>query len=358
MAGSDIGPDGPCAQCGDAFPRAFGRGRPKKYCSAQCANRAALDLASSAKRAKTQAERQEVSHCQRCAKPLPVGRRGKIAIACSTCRSALYREAEGEKLRVRARERQILRARASGVVPFEQFQRERTKASIERRSSVCGWCGVSFVARSLDRLSYCSRQCGGRAVGAEKSRRAAESAQPFTPVRFGQCGECDKPIVARMGRTVCSSECATKRAKRSEAAKVERARAAFKPRLFACAECSKSCATEYGKPRTRFCSDECGRRATKRTSRKRERARLRLAKVEAVDPLKVFERDGWRCQMCRVATPRRYKGTTHQRAPELDHITALAKGGDHSYRNTQLLCRACNGAKSDRDVGQQMRLFG
>jgi len=358
MATPDIGPDGSCAQCGEVVPRASGRGRPKKYCSTQCANRAALDLASGAKRAQTLAERPEVCHCHRCSKPIPVGRRGKVSTTCSTCRFALYREAQGEKLRARTRERRLARARASGVVPFEQFQRERTKASIERRSSVCGWCGVGFVARSLDRLAYCSRQCGAKAVGAERSRRVAEAAQPFTPVRFGECAECSKPIVARMGRTVCSSECSAKRAKRCEAAKVERARAAFKPRLFSCAECSKSCATEYGKPRTRFCSDECSKRATKRTSRKRERARLRLANVEAVDPLKVFERDGWRCQMCRVATPKRYKGTTHQRAPELDHITALARGGDHSYRNTQLLCRACNGAKSDRDIGQQMRLFG
>ena len=348
MAGSDIGPDGPCAQCAcgaDVFRRGARGPIPTRClpCAARLNPRRYLGPA--------QPRKTHLRECVACGKQELLLRSTK-SVHCRRCapRPADYAHKNAQ--------RRLAKAREAGVKPFEQFQRERTAASVKGRSAVCGWCGVGFVARGLDRLSYCSRQCGGKAVGAEKSRRAAESAQPFTPVRFGQCAECDKPIVARMGRTVCSSECATKRAKRSEAAKVERARAAFRPRLFACAECSKSCATEYGKPRTRFCSDECGRRATKRTSRKRERARLRLAKVEAVDPLKVFERDGWRCQMCRVATPRRYKGTTHQRAPELDHITALAKGGDHSYRNTQLLCRACNGAKSDRDVGQQMRLFG
>lgn len=85
---------------------------------------------------------------------------------------------------------------------------------------------------------------------------------------------------------------------------------------------------------------------------------MRTALVERVDPIKVFERDGWRCQMCRRPTPKKLKGKPKANAPELDHIIPLARGGEHSYRNTQLLCRACNSAKSDKDVGQQMRLFG
>jgi 5-methylcytosine-specific restriction endonuclease McrA len=245
-----------------------------------------------------------------------------------------------------------------GEAARRAFHRERTRASIERRTSVCGWCGVGFVARGLDRLSYCSRQCGAKAVGAEKRRRsakAAESARPFTPVRFGACIECDKPIVARIGRIVCSRECAKERAKAGARA---RTRAVFRPMQLSCAECGKSHTTEYGKAKTRFCSNECARRAAKRTSRKRERARLRLVMVESVDPLKVFDRDGWRCRCCRKPTPRDKRGTYHPRAPELDHIIPLAKGGEHSYRNTQLLCRACNWAKSDTDGGQQLRLFG
>jgi hypothetical protein len=219
------------------------------------------------------------------------------------------------------------------------------------RHYTCAQCGEAFSPKRTDRLKYCSRKCAAIA----RVAAAKEANPPFSPVAFGQCAECGGVILARSGRLVCSARCALSRA---EAARIDKERARYIPRVFSCAECGESCVTEYGKTRGRFCSDECGKRSVKRTARKRERARLRLAKVESVDPLKVFDRDGWRCQQCRVPTPRRYKGTAHRLAPELDHITALARGGEHSYRNTQLLCRSCNGAKADRDIGQQMRLFG
>ncbi|MHB8123996.1 MAG: HNH endonuclease [Desulfuromonadaceae bacterium] len=76
--------------------------------------------------------------------------------------------------------------------------------------------------------------------------------------------------------------------------------------------------------------------------------------VEAVNPIRVFERDRWKCQLCKRATPRKLRGTLDDRAPELDHIKPISKGGEHSYRNTQCACRACNLAKSDRPMGQML----
>ena len=74
---------------------------------------------------------------------------------------------------------------------------------------------------------------------------------------------------------------------------------------------------------------------------------MKAASVENVDPIKVFERDKWKCQICGVKTPRKLRGTINDRAPELDHIMPLSRGGAHSYMNTQCLCRKCNAAKSD-----------
>jgi 5-methylcytosine-specific restriction endonuclease McrA len=79
---------------------------------------------------------------------------------------------------------------------------------------------------------------------------------------------------------------------------------------------------------------------------------LRGATVELVDPIKVFERDGWRCQLCMRKTPARLRGSYDPRAPELDHIVPISKGGAHSYINTQCACRECNGKKLDRPLGQ------
>jgi 5-methylcytosine-specific restriction endonuclease McrA len=83
-----------------------------------------------------------------------------------------------------------------------------------------------------------------------------------------------------------------------------------------------------------------------------DRARLRRAQVERVDPIKVFDRDAWRCQICGRKTPRERRGSINSNAPELDHIVPLSVGGEHSYRNTQCACRSCNASKGSQVYGQ------
>ncbi|MBO9194341.1 HNH endonuclease [Rhizobium sp. 16-449-1b] len=105
--------------------------------------------------------------------------------------------------------------------------------------------------------------------------------------------------------------------------------------------------TSYGDRRSVYCSEACSRRRAHRAARKKERARLRGVKVETVDPIKVFERDRWRCQICKSPTPSSLRGSYDDRAPELDHIMPLSLGGAHSYLNTQCACRRCNREKSN-----------
>jgi 5-methylcytosine-specific restriction protein A len=50
--------------------------------------------------------------------------------------------------------------------------------------------------------------------------------------------------------------------------------------------------------------------------------------------LRVIERDGWRCVLCR------------RPASEMDHIVELADGGSADDSNCRALCRACHRAKS------------
>lgn len=75
-----------------------------------------------------------------------------------------------------------------------------------------------------------------------------------------------------------------------------------------------------------------------------------------MDPIVVFERDSWRCQMCRKKTRRDLRGLKMPLSPELDHIAPLAQGGEHTYKNTQCLCYPCNSAKGAKLMGQ-LRLF-
>ena len=106
-----------------------------------------------------------------------------------------------------------------------------------------------------------------------------------------------------------------------------------------------------------YCSSDCADRSeasreAKRTARLKGKARKRAATVESVNPTRVFERDGWLCHLCGGKTDRAKRGTYHPKAPELDHIVPLAKGGAHSYANTACAHRKCNAAKSDKIMGQ------
>ena len=79
---------------------------------------------------------------------------------------------------------------------------------------------------------------------------------------------------------------------------------------------------------------------------------MKSVEYERVDPIKVFERDGWRCHMCGCKTPASLRGKMVDRAPELDHIVPLAVRGAHTYANTACSCRKCNGLKGATIKGQ------
>lgn len=68
-------------------------------------------------------------------------------------------------------------------------------------------------------------------------------------------------------------------------------------------------------------------------------ARLRNAFVEHVDPFVVFQRDEGICGIC--------DKPVDITCFHVDHVIPLAKGGEHSYANTQLAHSTCNLVKSD-----------
>ena len=59
--------------------------------------------------------------------------------------------------------------------------------------------------------------------------------------------------------------------------------------------------------------------------------------------LKVYERDGFKCQYCGKQLTR-FTAT-------LDHIQAVAHGGDNSFTNLITACRECNSKKNSRLLG-------
>ena len=74
------------------------------------------------------------------------------------------------------------------------------------------------------------------------------------------------------------------------------------------------------------------------------RARKRNQFVEHVDPEVIWERDKGICGICGDPIEGRF---------DVDHIVPLARGGEHSYANTQAAHPTCNYRKRDRLVGKE-----
>lgn len=208
------------------------------------------------------------------------------------------------------------------------------------QTHICKWCDIGFKPKRAGRTDYCSRDCYFKFIKA-KSDLINEMSVSHKVCR-AKCVVCNERFEGRLGSLYCDDGC--------------RIASRYEKRMFECKECGCSVETSYGDKRSAFCSNECSKRYDRRIRRKMERARLRSVKVEAVDPIKVFDRDGWRCQICGKKTPKSKRGSIDERAPELDHIVPLSVGGEHSYANTQCACRQCNARKGGTVYGQ-LHLF-
>ena len=134
------------------------------------------------------------------------------------------------------------------------------------------------------------------------------------------------------------------------------------------------CETLFVHPGTNAvcCSRECrnkleyqwgrktrARERWKEGARQREytrKSRKAAAPFEKFSREEIFERDGWRCQLCGKMVARKAKWPAPFFAT-LDHIIPLAKGGSHTRLNVQCAHLTCNIRKNDR-AGGQLRLFG
>jgi 5-methylcytosine-specific restriction endonuclease McrA len=99
------------------------------------------------------------------------------------------------------------------------------------------------------------------------------------------------------------------------------------------------------------------KRAKKAWRLKRKAIERGATIAEKFHPFDIFDRDGWKCQICGTKTPKALRGTYKPNAPELDHIVPISKGGAHHPSNCQTSCRSCNARKSDGMPMGQIGLF-
>lgn len=238
----------------------------------------------------------------------------------------------------------------------------RGEKARKRRTRICETCGKEFVMHSMSGKGnrgevnegrFCSYKCRG--VWQHSLLGKAKNIFPSCIVYFVKCSICGKMFTARSKATrLCSDECKAEDS-RQRSYKIDSTKKALSERK--CKQCGKLFTSEYGDKRRSYCSDICLRRNTKDSRKARIKAKDNGVYYEYINPMKVFKRDGWRCQLCGKKLSPKHRGTYRDDAPELDHIIPWAQGGEHSYRNTQLACRKCNGEKGAQEIGQ-LRLFG
>lgn len=214
----------------------------------------------------------------------------------------------------------------------------------------CKHCGKTYRPKRKDRTSFCSSEC---AYGYRKAhvltveqkrerlklRAKAKAKGPFHLV----CSVCAAPFVSvQTTRKYCSRACYN---------------ATFhRPKVNChCKDCGVAITGTKAKTYCRRCFGK--RRKLLSPSNPRVRANRFGVAYQPISPLKVFERDAWRCQICGCRTPKAQRGKPSPNAPEIDHRIPMSKGGPHTWENVQCACRQCNMAKGNRTSAGQIPLF-
>ena len=224
-----------------------------------------------------------------------------------------------------------------------QAANTRKKAAIDRRrwesrQFNCKHCGVLVRPEfcNTPRSVFCSDACSGA------DRR---------PPKKIPCRKCEKVFVSKHQSAYCSDEC----------------RKAPASRTFICKTCGIDVITA-GDKRAKYCSDLCQTRFYNRRPRKgrgrrgsrssdyKGRAKHANVYYEPVNRKRLFERDGWKCQICGRKTLKKWR-VDSDKSPELDHRIPMSKGGPHTWENCQLACKGCNWEKGNRSNVGQMPLF-
>lgn len=223
------------------------------------------------------------------------------------------------------------------------------------------------------------------------------------PPMLTRCQSCDGPVISTGGRRrFCSQDCARgqvrrpreqqygcgtaaayRRGCRCEACRDAKAAADNGRPLNRCADCGRvaraercvdclpagpsrlcpDCGAE--RPRGRRRCGDCAERANaeavrraRRAYRHRRRAARRGVSADYFTDVEIFERDGWRCHICRKAVRRAPRSRMDPDRATLDHIWPLSKGGEHSRENVACAHLRCNLAKGARVSPTQMMLVG
>ena len=234
----------------------------------------------------------------------------------------------------------------------------------------CLRCNQS-IDHMAARAKYCSRSCSHMASSQRCKDRQAGKHVPF--IEYGtprkQCDECGQRVKVA-GRMFCSRTCQTV-ARRKAAGMV--ASRSTEIQLFVLAENPRQRTSKNGEVSSRYfvhgsckecgntftavtrgkwnlpsyCSKRCSHRSHCRNAKHIRRERKKLNGKSDVSRSQIFKRDNYTCKLCNEPLDMDAQPNDN-RAPSLDHIVPLAKGGSPTMSNLQAAHRLCNSIKCDR----------
>ena len=207
------------------------------------------------------------------------------------------------------------------------------------RSKPCSADGCSSLAK------------GGFGLCPMHYQRKRNHGQLELPAR--KCADCSGPVLGSKVRCqICAD--ARRKAVRSAYQKLPHIRAyrLELKRRYRVTEREKLKRAEYQRNYIQRPEVRAKRRDESKKRKHARRAHERGSAAERFSLTEIFERDGWICKLCYQPTLRSKRGTQHPRAPVLDHIIPISRGGPHTRLNVQCACHACNTKKFNRPLGQ------
>lgn len=229
-------------------------------------------------------------------------------------------------------------------------------------------CGQALRASTL-RAFTCER-CGkaGAETAVGRGRRfCGDECRSWKPTDFASCAHCGTEFERSGLRQSCSSKCALAlKHAYDRAYNATRTCAEWDRSNRICAHCGVAFSPTF--VGQMYHDQACTRRARRKRERAtgirggeihRSRARKYGRAYEPISHIRVFERDGWVCQICLKRVPKNKKAP-HPRSPSLDHIIPMSRpGGDHLYTNVRLAHLECNWRRgADDDSPVQLLLIG
>lgn len=213
----------------------------------------------------------------------------------------------------------------------------------------CEGCGELFKPKKADRLRFCSRDCAFKNIHLIRNNPLKKEKESLKRISKAKHTTIKSIFVLKEIAALIRIKDKNKRQYGTLNKKTyNHCQCCFNLFVFT---------IKMGMHQT-LCSD-CKKKKKKERQKKdrnirkhKGRAEKHGAKYEPIDPIKVFDRDKWKCHLCGIKTPKTKRGKNECNSPELDHIITFAEGGSHTYNNVACCCRKCNQQKSSKSKGQ------